>query len=148
MKIDDSESIRSAISHKGITASEPGTGEFEEILKRKMSDISSSGVQESGGTALNRISGICMPLEADRADAVSRVADFLDIMEEYSVKLSRPQYSLKDLSPLISRMESHKQELTRLSESLPPDDGVKEILDKALIQSSVEVIRFNRGDYL
>ena len=70
------------------------------------------------------------------------------IMEEYSVKLSRQRVSLKDLSPLISRMEAETEEMMLLSESLPPGDGIKEILDEILIRSSVEAIKFNRGDYL
>ena len=69
-------------------------------------------------------------------------------MEEYSVKLSRQGVSLKELSPLISKMEAETEGMMLLSESLPPGDGIKEILDDVLIRSSVETIKFNRGDYL
>ena len=86
--------------------------------------------------------------KSDGEEVVSRVSKFLDVMEEYSVKLSRKGISLKELSPLISRMEAETENMRLISEFLPPGDGIKEILDEVIIRSSVEVIKFNCGDYL
>jgi len=45
-------------------------------------------------------------------------------------------------------MESEKETLTPVLNSLPPGDGLKDILNDALVNSEVEVIKFNRGDYV
>jgi len=45
-------------------------------------------------------------------------------------------------------METEKETLAPVLNSLPPEDGLKDILNQALITSSLEVIKFNRGDYV
>ena len=79
---------------------------------------------------------------------VEQTENFLDILEEYKDKLLDPQTTLKDIHPLIQRMESEKETLTPVLNSLPPGNGLKDILNDALVNSEVEVIKFNRGDYV
>jgi hypothetical protein len=45
-------------------------------------------------------------------------------------------------------MEMENQELIPMMESLPDGDGLKDILNRLLVSSTVEVIKFNRGDYI
>ena len=79
---------------------------------------------------------------------VEQTENFLDILEEYRNKLLDPQTTLRDIHPLIQRMASEKETLTPVLNSLPPGDGLKDILNDALVNSEVEVIKFNRGDYV
>jgi hypothetical protein len=83
----------------------------------------------------------------DREALAGRVAQFLDELERYAGGLGSPS-TLKDLAPLISRISDEQAQLQQLAETLPPQDDLRRIIDEALIRSSVEVIRFNRGDYL
>jgi len=45
-------------------------------------------------------------------------------------------------------METEQEALAPVLNSLPPGDGLKDILNDALVTSSLEVIKFNRGDYV
>jgi len=45
-------------------------------------------------------------------------------------------------------MEKKTAELIPTLESLPDGDKLKDILNQALVTSTVEIIKFNRGDYV
>ena len=79
---------------------------------------------------------------------LEQTENFLDILEEYRNKLLDPQATLRDIHPLIQRMETEQEVLAPVLNSLPPGDGLKDILNDALVNSEVEVIKFNRGDYV
>ena len=148
MKITDSENIKNVLFRKNQKAEKPDDKTFDEILDKKIKNSSVSKPDTDSASTVHKVSDVFLDPVIDREEVISRVSKFLDVMEEYSVKLSRKGVSLKDLSPLVSRMEAETEEMMLLSESLPPGDGIKEILDEVLIRSSVEVIKFNRGDYL
>ena len=149
MKINDIQHISSIATPKNQKKAETTKTAFKDLLETTMdaADTSRTIKPESATSArMTQPSFTTMPI--DREEAVSRVSQFLDIMEEYSIKLSTKKCSLRDIAPLVSRIETGIEELRILSRSLPDDDSIKEILDQSLIRSSVEVIKFNRGDYL
>ena len=84
---------------------------------------------------------------ADREELAGRVARFLGELEDYAGKLGSGA-TLRDMSPLVERMSAEQAQLQRLAEHLPLQDDLRRIIDEALVRSSVEVIKFNRGDYL
>jgi hypothetical protein len=56
--------------------------------------------------------------------------------------------SLKETATTVSQMEQQTKELLPVLESLPEGDGIKDLLNRLLVTSTVETIKFNRGDYL
>ncbi len=81
-------------------------------------------------------------------DIMGRVENLLDLLDEYRKKLADPQVSLKELSPLIDKITLRRTDLIPILDSFPEQDSLKEILHRTLIMASLEVIRFNRGDYI
>ena len=79
---------------------------------------------------------------------ISEVDDFLNLMEEYQNKMEDPAVSLKQIQPLVEKMGTETERLRSTLETLPEASTMKDILNRALVASSVEVIKFNRGDYL
>jgi hypothetical protein len=148
MKITDTENIKNLFLKKKQKTEKPGDKTFDGISDKKIKNSSVSNPDTEPSSTVHKVSDVLLTPAIDREEVVSRVSKFLDVMEEYSVKLSRKGISLKELSPLISRMEAETENMRLISEFLPPGDGIKEILDEVLIRSSVEVIKFNRGDYL
>jgi hypothetical protein len=150
MKITGSEHIESLIKQKESTNVSRAKGEFDKILNEKMDGVNKSVESPAGRPVdrLNRTSAVLLRSAVDKREVVSRVAEFLDTVEEYSEKLKRPEVSLKEIYPLISKIKKDTQDLTSLSQSLSPDDEIKSLLDEALVRSTVEVIKFNRGDYV
>ncbi len=84
----------------------------------------------------------------EKTRIMNRVENFLDTLDEYQHKLGDPRVTLKDIHPLISDMAAERENLISSFNSLPDGDKLKDILNRTLITSSVEVIKFNRGDYV
>ena len=152
MKIDPNQEIlKSAYTDKTIRPDKPADKEFGAMLKdainKEPSKISSEKVKPQ---MVNNIPNIQLNLLFAVQDnpIAERTENFLNILEQYRNKLLDPQSSLRDIHPLIQRMETEQEALAPVLNSLPPGDGLKDILNDALITSSLEVIKFNRGDYV
>ena len=79
---------------------------------------------------------------------VEKIEQFFNLLESYTKALSDPKKNLRDIAPLIKSIESEKEKLAGLGESLPDGDILKDIVNQAAILANVEVLKFNRGDYL
>ena len=121
---------------------------FENILNNKIEDlkVAKPGIEES--LPVNKTANLLLIPPVEEKEAISRLEKFLDIMEEYSEKLNNPNFTPKDISTLISIIESEQRDLSVLAESFDKNNELKGLLDAALIRSTTEVIKFNRGDYL
>jgi len=152
MKIDPNQEIlKSAYTDKTIRLDKPANNEFGTMLKDAINnEPSRTNSENMKPQMISSIPNIQInPLFAVQDNPiVEQTENFLDILEEYQNKLLDPQTTLRDIHPLIQRMESEKETLTPVLNSLPPGDGLKDILNDALVNSEVEVIKFNRGDYV
>ena len=78
---------------------------------------------------------------------IERTEKLLDTLDDYREKLQDPKVSLENIYPLVRDMEMQQGGLTSARDSLPDGHGLKDILNEAMITSSIEVAKFNRGDY-
>ena len=72
----------------------------------------------------------------------------LDLLEQYQRAMADPKVSLKEIDPLA---QSLSQEITGLSQwatKLSSSDPLQKIMTEVGIVSSVQVEKFNRGDYI
>ncbi len=123
--------------------------EFGAILKEAVENSSKVDAEDQK-PSINTISEIQFNtfLSGEKIPMVDRVEKYLDLLDEYRQKLANPQVTLKDIYLLINEMEVGKQSLIPVLNSLPDGDGLKDILNQTLMTSSLEIIKFNRGDYL
>lgn len=121
-------------------------GGFGEILKNSLDRASGSAAATAPDGALRVQFKSVDPMPADSAAA--RLEGFLDLMDEYRSKLADPRVSLKGLDPLVRSLEQGRDALAPLASSLPEGDGLKDILNRTLVTTEVEIMRFRRGDYL
>jgi hypothetical protein len=49
---------------------------------------------------------------------------------------------------VIKTIEKEKEQLSSVMESLPNEDALKDIVNRTLITASLEVMKYNRGDYI
>lgn len=130
--------------------SEPkATGsEFNTILEQSLGNVSSTKAIEEQGSRIEGISKSQFDLLPKvETPTIDQVENYLNVLNEYQEKLGNPDVSLKELSPLLDQMNKEKGQLSSALDSLPNEDGLKEILNETLIISSLETIKFNRGDY-
>ena len=123
---------------------------FEDILQQTINKSLSSEDQTMTLPPIQNISNIRFdPISnIDRTQNIERVEKFLDVLENYQKKLEDPSVNLKEVYPLCTHMEREAENMLPLLNSLPDEDGMKDILNRALVTSTVEVIKFNRGDYI
>jgi hypothetical protein len=127
-----------------VPAAAPGG--FGEILKNSLNQASGSAAAAAPGGALRVQFAPVDPAPAD--SAATRLEGFLDLMEEYRSKLADPRISLKGLDPLVRALERGRDALAPLAGSLPEGDGLKDILNRTLVTTELEIMRFRRGGYL
>ena len=82
------------------------------------------------------------------SQSVAQVDEFLNLLDAYQNKLGDTGSTLKNFSSLVSSIESETEKIIPLLDSIPEGDGLKDILNRALVTATVETIKFNRGDYL
>jgi hypothetical protein len=130
----------------------PGEGRFGDFLRKAVEGAGGikGDVPASPAKEINylQISGVQSAGIASRMEVIGHAERLLDILDDYSSKITDPRYTLKEIHELVVGMETEKASLLPLMESLPEDDGVRDLLNRILVTASVEAIKFNRGDYL
>jgi hypothetical protein len=84
----------------------------------------------------------------NKAQNIEQVEHYLNVLDNYNNKLGDPTATLKDISPLVTIMESETDKILPFLDSLSDEDELKDVLNRAVITATVEAIKFNRGDYL
>ena len=150
MKIFPHQILKNAESQKAQKNEKPNEINFANILQKAVDHSTTSKDQSIKLPPIFNISQIQNDpiFSLEGMPLFNRVERILDVFEEYQTKLGDPNVFLKDLSPIINRMEKETKNLLPILDTLPEGDEMKDILNRILIQSTVEILRFNRGDYL
>lgn len=151
MKINPFDQIsKNAYPEKIKKPEKPIGKEFGSILEETIENSSKVATEAQKPPTINNVSNVQFNTfpPVKNIPIIENIAKFLNILDEYQQKLGNSQFTLKDIYPLINHMEAEKENLIPVFDSLPDGDGLKDILNQALITSSVEIIKFNRGDYL
>lgn len=164
MKIQDDKNIRQAIKPEPQNKIDRNSDDFKKILSGIQSKA--DGAQETNPLSPDEIQKINLRLQNASTLAsleagsfvesvgkfesgeVEKVEQFFNLLESYTKALSDPKKNLRDIAPLIKSIESEKAKLAGLGESLPDGNVLKDLVNKAAILTTVEVLKFNRGDYL
>ena len=164
MKIQDDKNINQAIGfepQKQVDKKDDGfkkvfaeaqskIGELQEKKPLTTEEISTLTLNLQNASTISRLEASNFNELLGKSDSgeIKKVESFLDLLETYTLALSDPEKNLKDIDPLVTSLESEKEKLTALGESLSEGDGLKDIVNQAVIHSTVEILKFNRGDYL
>ena len=113
--------------------------DFKNILKESVEKSTEKPSEIQPATLLDPISAIRFnPLSPqDKNITVERVENLLNLLENYRQQLKNPNVTLRTIEPLSAKLDS-----------IPNEDGLKDLLNQTLIAASLEVIKFNRGDYI
>ena len=164
MKIQDDKNIQQALISESQNKTQKESGDFEKALSEAQSKIEKSGrggelspdeiqrlnyrlqnasfVPEPEGSSFNNHLG------KSHGTEIKKVEQFLDLFESYTQALLDPEKNLKEIEPLVKSLEREKEKLLALGESLPEESVLRHIIDQTTILGALEVLKFNRGDYL
>ena len=151
MKIENNENIQKSLYPNKINKNEKPQGTaFNAVLKNEVEKSSNVISHNQKMSSISSISPIQLNMlsPAQNVPVIDRVENLLNILDEYQQKLKDPNTSLKEIDPVVRQMEKEKESLAPVLDSLVENDGLKDILTQALVTSSLETIKFNRGDYI
>ncbi len=128
---------------------------FDDLLRRSIEVASgktapSGALERTAGARLERVDGIDQTaaiVDEQHGPILQRVEHLLDTLEEYQRVLGTPNVSAESLHSVIGRMEEQNTSLAAVLVTLRNNDELKEILNRVLVASVVEVEKFKRGDY-
>jgi len=124
--------------------------DFKNILKESVENSTKNPSEIQPATLLDPVSAIRFnPLSTqDKNITVERVENLLNLLENYRQQLENPNVTLRTLEPVMNTIAKEKDQLSAVLDSMPNEDRVKDILNQTLITASLEVFKFNRGDYI
>jgi hypothetical protein len=100
-------------------------------------------------TALGEIPSVGLKVQ-DQSSIVSGKTDMLlGLLDDYSSKLENPGVSLKNIAPVLEKINQNADSLLKESMSLGSgNQELKNIATQTVIAARSEYVRFQRGDYL
>ena len=151
MKIDPSNSIL----QKLINSSAPGgrhAGDvrFGEVLNKVLEKPDLEKTTAAGLKLIQGMSGIQLQaaLTAEPTTATRQVETMLDLLNTYRQMLTDPGTSLREMGPVVDRIEAQRDKLAEVMEALDPEDGLRDLINQAMVTATTEVVKFNKGDYI
>jgi hypothetical protein len=149
----------SAIAGKKGKKEEEGGFDFQKILQEAQSNLKETNAAAPRGAAggpevlpegvlpVNWLNGTedSSPLRLQGTRAAEKA---LDLLEQYQSAMENPRTTLREIHPLVQSLAEEMRSLDQWVEKMSPSDPLREILTEAGILSSLEIEKFNRGDYI
>ncbi len=112
-------------------------------------ETESPGMETTKVSALGEIASTGLRLQ-DQSSIVSGKTDtLLGLLDAYSSNLENPDVSLKNIAPMLEKINQNADSLLKESISLGPGDTqLKDIATQTVIAAQTEYEKFQRGDYL
>jgi hypothetical protein len=151
MKILDNEQVSKTFQHELKTKAQPPAGkEFSAILKATVKNSTTAGLAPLQTTFINPLPGL-QPVSSSLSDhqvAANSIEDMINLLDRYREKLADPRITMKQIDPVIREMTHEIENLAPVLDSLPADEGLRNILNQTLVTASLEISKFYRGDYI
>ncbi|MFQ6110643.1 MAG: hypothetical protein ACE5LX_01290, partial [Nitrospinota bacterium] len=80
--------------------------------------------------------------------AFEQAGNLLDSLSRYQAYLLEPSISPAEMEPLVGELEEARDSLVEILKGLPEGSEVRSLLEEAAVISTVEAMKFRRGDYI
>ena len=151
MKIDaNNEIIKSSYPDKSQRSEKGSNTDFKNILRESVEKSVSQATQIQPPSLINPLSsvGFESELPKDKFYTINRVENLINLLDDYRKQLADPAITLRSIEPVMKTIMKEKDHLSSLLDSMPNEQGLKDIVNRTLITASLEVLKFNRGDYI
>lgn len=151
MEIDPNEKIlTSDYSERRCKTELSSDGTFGKIYEELIDASYETDVRSDETPAITNVPDLQMNAFQSEGEmpVVERAERLLDLLDEYQRKLANPAFTLRDISPLIDELNADNKGLASSVNSLAEGDELKNILNQIIVATSIEIIKFNRGDYV
>ena len=129
----------------------PANGGFDTIFKQaiKSEETRPPSAETTLAASDIRPARFSTQTEGDTGvSVVARTEQLVETLEAYREKLDEIGATMKDVEPLVQQMTSQSEALASLSQSEEgTGDKLQDIVDQALMLSSMEIAKYNSGHY-
>ncbi len=149
MKIEASDEVLRATrrpAHKDSKIGDASFGAvFDDAVKTTIpkSEESVSAISLGAGVAPMGMN----PFSASEGATVAQAERLIDLLADYKAKLEDPAVSLREIEPIMGRLDTMGRELVPKADALPANHALKEVLAQTLVTVTLELQRFNSGEY-
>jgi hypothetical protein len=151
MKILNNEQVLKTFQHESNFKAQPPAGTaFGAILKETVENTTTAALAPMQTTHINPLAGL-QPAASSPSDhrfTANSVEGIINLLDRYREKLADPRVTLKQIDPVIREMTREMENLAPVLDSLPADDKLSNILNETLVNVSLEISKFYRGDYI
>ena len=147
---------------KQIGTSEASQLDFHKLLREakstKTASPSAASLLSKGAgeippdpaLAVKALNLLAAPVEVPqvRSQGIKAAENTLSLLEKYQKAMDDPQMTLKKVDHWVRSLAQEVNDLISLSDKLPAADPLKEIISEIGIVSTVEIQKFNRGEYI
>jgi hypothetical protein len=130
----------------GPSAAAAPEGAFGAVLKDTLGRAPAA--EAPGGATAIRLRPSIRPIDDGAVGAERQLERFIDLLDDYRGRLADGRVSLRQLEPAVRQIEQARDALETVLAGLPESDGLKDILNRALVTAESEIARYRRGDYL
>lgn len=107
---------------------------FKQVFDKKIDEINEATMSPSMGS---------------KADVIKHGDKILNLLDDYTKKLTDPEKTLKDIGPLVKNIEKEVSLIEAESEdAVHNDKALKKIIKDLAVIANVAVCKFHRGDYI
>jgi len=108
-----------------------GNQEFKQIFDRTLNEINAPG-----------------PVD-DKINVIEHGDKILNLLDDYARQLTDPGKTLKDIGPLVDRIEKEVRLIeTEAAAKVRDDQELETIIKDLSITANVAVLKFQRGEYI
>jgi hypothetical protein len=151
MKILNNEQVLNTFHHESRAKAQPPAGKgFGTILKETVKNSKTAVSAPLSTTFINPLAGF-QPVSSSKSNrqfVANSIEDMVNLLDRYREKLSDPRITMKQIDPVVREMTREMENLAPVLDSLPADEGLKNILNQTLVTVSLEISKFYRGDYI
>jgi hypothetical protein len=151
MKILNNEQVLKTFQQESKPKAQPLAGkEFGAVLKETVANTKTAVLAPLQTTFINPLPGLQPALSppSDHQFAANSIEDMINLLDRYREKLVDPRITMKQIDPVIREMTQEMENLAPVLDSLPADEGLRNILNQTLVTVSLEISKFYRGDYI
>ncbi len=151
MKIQNNEQVLKTFQPESKTKAHlPAGKEFGTILKETVKNSTTVGLAPLQTTFINPLPGLQQASSSlsNHQFSANSIEDMINLLDRYREKLADPRITMKQIDPDIREMTREIENLAPVLDSLPANEGLRNILNRTLVTVSLEISKFYRGDYI
>ncbi len=135
------------IKNQGNAKADDG---FEKLFSKALDKTEAPEMESSSASLLQEITAPDKLNFINSSDIVSqKTDDLLDMLDSYSASLKDPDISLKNIAPVLEKINKSAGSLLKEAGRLTDADaGLKKIATQTIVTAQTEYAKFQRGDYL